>query len=47
MVHFSDKASRMKKIYIYVCMYVLYVCMGVCMHVYMYVCIGALNTVNS
>ena len=39
MVHFSDKASRMKKIYIYmyVCMYVLYVCMGVCMHVCMYV----------
>ena len=37
MVHFSDKASRMKKnIYMYICMYI-YVCMNVCMYC-MYAC---------
>ena len=46
MVHFPDKASRMKK-NIYICMYVCIVCMHGCMHACMYVCIGALNTVNS
>ena len=47
MVHFPNKASRMKKKNIYIYMYVCIVCMHGCMHACMYLCIGALNTVNS